>query len=304
MKYLIPSYVRVPVIFAIIFVGMEFFIDSGDRPAFIKYPMVSVFLGVFLFVLVAIEILVSAIDRVTYQVLTEEQKQQLENVKPFAFTESKFYKSLTRSKSIEQEADVLLDHDYDGIKELDNVLPPWWVYLFYGSVVFAIVYLVRFHVVGDYTQKEEYEMAMVQAAKDHEEYLKTAPDLVNLDNVELLADASSISEGQKIFVANCVACHGANLQGGIGPNLTDDHWINGGGVKNIFKLISEGSAANPVMAPWKEAIKASDIQKIASYIISLKGSNPEGAKAAEGEVWNDDIAIESTDVAEKVEATK
>lgn len=304
MKNLIPSYVRVPVLLAIVFAGMEFFIDSGDKPAFIEYPMVSLFLGVFLFLLIAIEMIISAVDRVTYLLLTDEQKKELENTKSFSFTESRIYKSLTRSKSIEQEADVLLDHDYDGIKELDNVLPPWWVYLFYGCVVFAIVYLVRFHVVGDYTQKEEYEMAMIEAAKEHEEYLKTAPDLVNVDNVVLLTDAASISEGQKVFAESCVACHGANLQGGIGPNLTDAHWINGGGVKNIFRLISEGSTTNPVMAPWKEAIKASDIQKIASYIVSLNGSNPEGAKAAEGEIWKDDTTSASSEVIVEADAEK
>lgn len=285
MKNLIPSYVRVPVIFAFVFAGLEFFIDSGDRPAFIKYPMVSLFLGVFMFLLIAIEMVISAVDRITYQLLSEEQKKQLKEVQTLSITESKWYKSLTRSKAIEEEADVLLDHDYDGIKELDNVLPPWWVYLFYGCIVFAFIYLVRFHVVGDYDQKQEYEIAMAEAAKEHEEYLKTAPDLINVDNVELLTDAASISEGKKIFDANCVACHGANLQGGIGPNLTDANWINGGGVKNIFKIISSGSTTNPVMAPWKEVIKGSDIQKVASYIISLKGSNPSDAKAPEGNVW-------------------
>ncbi|UOX33333.1 c-type cytochrome [Flavobacterium sediminilitoris] len=288
MKNLIPSYVRVPLIFAVVFAGMEFFIDSGDKPAFIKYPMVSLFLGVFLFLLVAIEIVISAVDKVTYQLLTEEQKKQLEEAQSISFTESKFYKSLTRSKSIEQEADVMLDHDYDGIKELDNVLPPWWVYLFYGCVIFAVVYLVRFHVIGDYTQKEEYEMEMMKAEKEHEEYLKTAPDLVNVDNVELLTDDASIEEGKKVFEANnCFSCHGQNLQGGIGPNLVDKFWINGGGVKNIFKLVSEGSTTNPVMAPWKEVIKPADIQKLASYIISLEGSNPKEAKEAEGEIWGE-----------------
>lgn len=288
MKNLIPSYVRVPLIFAVVFAGMEFFIDSGDKPAFIKYPMVSLFLGVFLFLLVAIEIVISAVDKVTYQLLTEEQKKQLEEAQSISFTESNFYKSLTRSKSIEQEADVMLDHDYDGIKELDNVLPPWWVYLFYGCVIFAVVYLVRFHVIGDYTQKEEYEMEMMKAEKEHEEYLKTAPDLVNVDNVELLTDDASIEEGKKVFEANnCFSCHGQNLQGGIGPNLVDKFWINGGGVKNIFKLVSEGSTTNPVMAPWKEVIKPSDIQKLASYIISLEGSNPKEAKEAEGEIWGE-----------------
>ncbi|EDO28079.1 predicted protein, partial [Nematostella vectensis] len=158
-----------------VFAGMEFFIDSGDKPAFIKYPMVSLFLGVFLFLLIAIEIVISAVDKVTYQLLSEEQKKKLEEAQSLSFTESKWYKSLTRSKAIEEEADVMLDHDYDGIKELDNVLPPWWVYLFYGCVVFAVIYLVRFHVVGDYTQEQEYEMSLVEAQKEHEEYLKANP---------------------------------------------------------------------------------------------------------------------------------
>jgi cytochrome c oxidase cbb3-type subunit 3 len=301
MKNLIPSYVRVPLIFAIVFAGMEFFIDSGDKPAFIEYPMVSLFLGVFLFLLIAIEVVISAVDRVTYQLLNEEQKKQLEEAQSFSFADSKLYKSLTRSKAIEEEADVMLDHDYDGIKELDNVLPPWWVYLFYGCIVFAVVYLVRFHIIGDYTQKEEYEMALVEAQKEHEEYLKTAPDLVNVDNVELLTDDASIATGKKIFTESCVACHGANLQGGIGPNLTDNHWINGGGVKNIFRLISEGSATNPVMAPWKESIAASDIQKTASYIVSLEGSKPDGAKDPEGEIWVAEGTTETTAPTEKVE---
>lgn len=301
MKNIIPSYVRVPLLFTIVFMGMEYFIDSGEKPAFIEYPMVSLFLGVFLFLLIAIEIVISAVDRVTYLLLTEEQKKQLEEAQALPFTESTFYKNimkkLTRSKAIEQEADVMLDHNYDGIRELDNVLPPWWVYLFYSCVIFAIVYLVRFHIIDDYTQKEEYEMAMNEAKLEHEAYLKANPILVNVDNVEILTDGASIAEGKKIFGENCVACHGANLQGGIGPNLTDAHWINGGGIKNIFTVISEGSPKNTVMAPWKEVIKSTDIQKVASYILSLQGSNPAEAKEAEGEIWaeeTNDMKMEIT----------
>jgi len=167
MKKLIPSYVRVPVIFAAVFAAMEYFIDSGEKPAFIEYPMVSLFLGVFLFLLIAIEIVVSAVDKVTYHLLTDEQKKQLEEAQSFSFADSKLMQMLTRSKDIEEEADVMLDHDYDGIKELDNVLPPWWVYLFYGCIVFAAVYLVRFHVIGDYTQAEEYEKEVALAEEAH-----------------------------------------------------------------------------------------------------------------------------------------
>jgi len=294
MKKLIPSYVRVPVIFAAVFAAMEYFIDSGEKPAFIEYPMVSLFLGVFLFLLIAIEIVVSAVDKVTYHLLTDEQKKQLEEAQSFSFADSKLMQMLTRSKDIEEEADVMLDHDYDGIKELDNVLPPWWVYLFYGCIVFAAVYLVRFHVIGDYTQAEEYEKEVALAEEAHAKYLLTAPDLVNVDNVELLTDAASLAEGKKVYEANnCISCHGQNLEGGIGPNLTDVNWLNGGGVKNIFKLVSEGSSNNPVMAPWKDVIKPSDIQKLASYIVSLGGTNPANAKDPEGEIWVDEVVTET-----------
>jgi cytochrome c oxidase cbb3-type subunit 3 len=295
MKKIIPSYVRVPIIFAMVFAAMEYFIDSGSKPAFIEYPMVSLFLAVFLFLLIAIEIVINAVDKVTYHLLTDEQKKQLEEAQSYSFADSKLMKMLTRSKDIEEEADVMLDHNYDGIKELDNVLPPWWVYLFYSCVIFAVVYLVRFHVVGDYNQTEEYQREVAQAAMDHEKYLLTAPDMVNVDNVELLTDAASIAEGKKIYQANnCFSCHGQNLEGGIGPNLTDPNWINGGGVKNLFKLISEGSSTNTVMAPWKDVIKPSDIQKLSSYIISLKGTNPANAKEAEGEVWVDEAVVSET----------
>lgn len=292
MKNMIPSYVRVPALFALVFAGLEYFIDSGEKPAFIEYPMVALFLVVFLFLLIAVEIVLSAVNKVTYHLLSEEEKQKLKENEALPFTESNFYKSvmkkLTRSKSIEQEADVMLDHNYDGIKELDNVLPPWWVYLFYGCVIFAIVYLVRFHVIGDYTQAEEFQKEMAQAEIEHQEYLKTAPDLVSVENVELLTDDASLAEGKKVFEANnCFSCHGQNLQGGIGPNLTDKYWINGGGVKEIFALISDGSAKNPVMAPWKDVIKPSDIQKLSSFILSMQGTNPEGAKDPEGEIWGE-----------------
>ena len=305
MKKLIPSYVRVPVIFAAVFAAMEYFIDSGEKPAFIEYPMVSLFLGVFLFLLIAIEIVVSAVDKVTFHLLTDEQKKQLEEAQSFSFADSKLMKMLTRSKDIEEEADVMLDHDYDGIKELDNVLPPWWVYLFYGCIIFAVVYLVRFHVIGDYTQAEEYEKEVALAEEAHAKYLLTAPDLVNVDNVELLTDAASIAEGKKIYEANnCFSCHGQNLEGGIGPNLTDVNWLNGGGVKNIFRLVSEGSSNNPVMAPWKDVIKPSDIQKLASYIVSLGGTNPANAKEAEGEIWVDEVVTETATETTVSDSTK
>ncbi len=287
MRKIIPAYVRVPLLFAIVFAAMEYFIDSGDKPAFLKYPMVSLFLGVFLFLLIAIEIVVSAVDKVTYHLLTEEQKQQLKEAQALPFTEGKFYqglvKKLTRSKAIEQEQDVMLDHDYDGIKELDNVLPPWWVYLFYACIVFAIVYLVRFEVYGDYTQAEEFEAEMAQADVEIKEYLKTAPDMMNKESVTLLTDATSLAEGKTLFTTNCVACHRADGGGAIGPNLTDEYWILGGGIKDVFNTLMEGGRSGKGMISWKDQLKPTEMQKVASYVLSLQGTKPKDPKPTEPE---------------------
>jgi cytochrome c oxidase cbb3-type subunit 3 len=304
MKKLIPSYVRVPLIFAIVLGAMEYFIDSGDRPAFIKFPMVALFLGVFLFLLVAIEIVVSAVDKVTYHMLTEEQRKQLEEVQSVSFTESQWVqnlmKSMTRSKSIEQEADVMLDHDYDGIKELDNVLPPWWVKLFYATIVFGVIYLVRFHVIDEYTQAQEYDQEVAAANIEIEKNKLNSPkEEITLDQVTLLTDAASLGKGKEIFTNACAACHKADGGGLVGPNLTDDHWINGGGIKNVFKLIAEGSKNNPTMVGWAKTLGTKEVQNVASYVLSLQGTKPAGGKPAEGEKWVEEAvkaeAVATTD---------
>jgi cytochrome c oxidase cbb3-type subunit 3 len=294
MKKLIPVYVRVPLIFFAVFGAMEYFINSGDRPAFIKFPMVSVFLFVFLFLLIAIEITVSAIDKITYQLLTEEQKAKLEEVSSVGISDSewmkKLMKALTKSEPIENEGQLLLDHDYDGIKELDNNLPPWWVYLFYACIAFAIIYLVRFEILGADNQEMELKKEMAQAKIEVAEYMKTAPDLMDEKTVTLLTDDAALAEGKTIFTTNCVACHRADAGGQIGPNLTDDHWILGGGIKNLFHTITNGGRDGKGMIAWKGTLKPKEIQRVASYVISLKGSNPKDPKAPDGEIWVEESA--------------
>lgn len=308
MKKLIPSYVRVPLLFAVVFAALEYFIDSGDKPAFIKFPMVALFLGVFLFLLIAIEIVIDAVDKVTYHLLTDEQKEQLANAQSVSFTESKWYQNLvgklTKSKEIEKEEDIMLHHDYDGIKELDNVLPPWWVYLFYGTIVFALVYLVRFHVMNEYDQEQEFKNEIELAELEKSKLPKSAADEISFENVTVVTDAESLAKGKEIFNNACAACHKADGGGLVGPNLTDKHWINGGGIKNIFKIISEGSKNNPSMVAWKSNLSSKDIQSVASYIMTLEGTNPPDAKAAEGEIWTETAAPAAEAVVDstKVEA--
>lgn len=294
MKKLIPAYLRVLFIFFAVFAAMEFFIDSGNHPAFIKYPMVSVFLFVFLFLLIAIEITLSAVNNVTYHLLSEEQKKQMEVEESISFREKAWYKkmmaSLTKSEPVENEGNLLLDHDYDGIKELDNNLPPWWVYLFYACIVFAAVYMVRFEIMGGDNQEMEFKKEMAQAQIDIEEYKRTAPDLMDEKTVTLLTDAADLAAGKTIFMANCAACHRADAGGQIGPNLTDDQWILGGGIKNVFHTLVNGGRDGKGMVSWKGTLKPKEMQQVSSYILSLKGSNPKDPKAPEGEIWVDEDA--------------
>lgn len=296
MKKLIPAYVRVPLIFFIIFGAMEYFIDSGDRAAFIKYPMVSLFMLFFLFLLIAIEITIKAIDNITHQMLTEEQKLKLEEESNLSYRDSDWYQTLmqklTKTEPIENEGNLLLNHDYDGIKELDNNLPPWWVYLFYGCIVFAVVYMVRFEIMGGDNQEMELKKELAQAKIDVAEYMKTAPDLMDEKTVVLLTEPADLAEGKVIFTTNCAACHRADGGGQIGPNLTDDHWILGGGIKNIFHTLVNGGRDGKGMIAWKGTLKPKEMQKVASYILSLKGSNPVDPKAPDGEVWVDEAAAE------------
>jgi cytochrome c oxidase cbb3-type subunit 3 len=294
MKKLIPAYVRVPVVFFAVFGAMEYFIDSGDRPAFIKFPMVAVFLFVFLFLLIAIEITMSAVDNITYQLMTEEQKQKLENVTSISFKEKAWFKnlmkSLTKSEPLENEDQLLLEHDYDGIKELDNNLPPWWVYLFYACILFGVVYMVRYEVLGADNQEMELKKEVAQAKIDIAEYMKTAPDLMDEKTVVLLTEPADLAAGKEIFTTNCVACHRADAGGQIGPNLTDNRWILGGGIKNLFHTITNGGRDGKGMIAWKGTLKPKDIQHVASYVLSLQGSNPKDPKAPDGEIWVDENA--------------
>jgi cytochrome c oxidase cbb3-type subunit 3 len=293
MKKLIPAYIRVLVIFFAVFGAMEYFIDSGNQPAFIKFPMVSLFLLVFLFLLISIEITVNAVDTITYHLLTEEQKAKLGETSSVSFKDSAFYKRIENfliKPKVEDEGQLLLDHDYDGIKELDNSLPPWWVYLFYGCIIFAVVYLVRFEVMGGDNQEMELKKEMAQAQIDIAEYKKTAPDLMDENTVTLLTAPADLAAGKAIFTTNCVACHRADAGGQIGPNLTDDNWILGGGIKNVFHTLVNGGRDGKGMISWKATLKPKQMQEVASYVLSLKGSNPVNPKAPDGEIWVDPSA--------------
>jgi len=290
MKNMSPWWIRIPLLFFAVFGLMEYFIDSGNQLAIIAYPMAALFLIFVLLLLVAIEVILASIENVMFQTLSEEAKERYlaSSSKAWEWTwGKKTYNKLLGSKPMEAETEIILDHNYDGIRELDNKLPPWWVYMFYATIVFGIAYLVRFHVMGDYDQDTEYLTEVTIAKAEIEEYKKNAKDLVDVNTVELLTDASDLSAGKALFETNCVVCHMADGGGGIGPNLTDANWILGGGIKNVFNTISEGGRDGKGMVAWKQSLKPLEMAQVSSYVLTFQGKTAANPKVAEGEIWID-----------------
>ncbi len=199
---------------------------------------------------------------------------------------------LNKSTPIEKENEIILNHDYDGIKELDNLLPPWWKYLFYATIVFSAIYIYNYHISNVWALSEGEYNEEVRVANQQLNDLAASGAFINEKTVVALKDPASIATGKEIFTRNCTSCHGANAQGIIGPNLTDDYWINGGGIKNVFRTISNG-VLDKGMISWKGQLKSSEIQLVASYVLSLKGSKPQNPKAPQGEIWVEPVVSDS-----------
>lgn len=306
MKNSSAWWIRIPLFFFLIFGLMEYFIDSGSQPAIIAYPVTSIFLLLVLLILIAIELILASIENVMFNTLSEEAKQRYLAKKETQWSwdwAKRMYKKLLGSKPVEEEHEIILDHNYDGIRELDNKLPPWWVYMFYITIIFGIVYMARFHIFGGYDQQLEYEREIAAAREAVEEYKKTATDLVDVNTVEILTGDTDIRAGETIFVSNCAVCHKVDGGGGIGPNLTDDYWILGGGIKNVFNSISEGGRPGKGMISWKTNLKPNEMAQVASYVLSLHGHTPADPKEPEGDLWVDpDARVDEVEV-EQVDST-
>ncbi|TLV03348.1 cbb3-type cytochrome c oxidase N-terminal domain-containing protein [Dyadobacter luticola] len=178
---------------------------------------------------------------------------------------------------------IIEGHDYDGIQELDNRMPPWLQSLFVGTIVIAIAYAAYyFSGIGD-LQLAELDKEIAQAELDKKAYIEKVGASMDETNVTLATDAAVIGQGKTIFQEKCAACHGADGGGSVGPNLTDNYWLHGGGVKDLFKTIKYG-VPEKGMISWEKQLSPTDIQKVASYVLSLKGSKPAAPKAPQGEL--------------------
>jgi cytochrome c oxidase cbb3-type subunit 3 len=195
-------------------------------------------------------------------------------------------KWMTKAVPLEKEADILLDHDYDGIKELDNALPPWWKYGFYFTLVVAVIYIMNYHVLGiGMNPEQEYAAQMEEGKRVEEAYKAKTKNLVDENNVTM-ADAAGVAEGKKAFLATCIACHGKDGEGGIGPNLVDDYWIHGGSMNDIYKTIKLGYPEKG-MQSWQSMFNPVQIKELSSFVKSLKGTKPANPKAPQGDLYKE-----------------
>jgi cytochrome c oxidase cbb3-type subunit 3 len=209
-------------------------------------------------------------------------KKLVNQASPESAEKLSWWDSFTGLKPLEKEKELLMDHTHDGIQELDNPTPPWFMYLFYSTILFALVYGAYYHVYQDGNiQVTEYKNEVQIAEKAREEYLEKFSNSINDDNVTVVTSEKDLTEGAQIYSTNCIACHGDKGQGGVGPNLTDKFWIHGGDVKSLFKTLTYGVPEKGMIA-WNKTLNPLQIQKVASYILTLQGTNPAGAKEPQG----------------------
>ena len=188
---------------------------------------------------------------------------------------------LTNAVPIEEEHKILLHHEYDGIRELDNNLPPWWVWGFVGTIVFAFIYLINYHVLGTSDlQEKAYQKEMAIADKEIAAYRDKMAMNVDETNATLMTATSDLAAGKTAFGINCVTCHKANGSGDVGPNLTDKNWIYGFDIKDIFTTVKLG---RPNGMPAHDALlNPIQIQQVSSYVFTLK--EVANGKPAQGEM--------------------
>lgn len=244
------------------------------------------------FILVALEfVIIMVISGMLLKFLKLEK--EVTSVNPAkAIALKNIFQKMNQTVAIEEEHSLDLNHDYDGIRELDNKVPAWWRYAFYASILFGGIYMYRMFVADTIpNQLQELSEANHIAAIQKAEYLKHAANNVDENTVAML-DASGIAEGSALFTKNCLACHGDKGQGGVGPNLTDEYWLHNGGIKDIFHSIKYGWPEKGMKA-WKDDFSPVQIAQLSSYIKSIQGTNPPGGKEPQGTVFTETTAAQA-----------
>ena len=246
-------------------------------------------------ILVVILLIVALVLLKTFKILLAETKnpKPLIVTKPEKLLEYKDWMAVEKLKPsiwnkvlslrpLSEEEGQKMEHEFDGIVELDNPTPPWFNWLFYGSIAVAICYMLYYHVFDwGKLQDDEYLVELMEAKAAKDAYLAKSGNAIDENSVKESKEASVISSGMAIYKTNCEACHGDKGQGTVGPNLTDDFWLHGGKINNVFKTIKYG-VTEKGMISWEKTLSPKQISEVSNYIKSLKGSNPANGKAPQG----------------------
>src|SRR5690606_1025885 len=258
--------------------------QSGGNAMFVVYTLLTFVV----LVLVLVIVITSDVGKVINTLVDKSAREQAERAGKVYVPAPSLWKTvthkLTRSTPVEKEADILMEHSYDGIRELDNHLPPWWTWLFYGTAAWAVVYMIVYHVIGALPLSTDEYLAEVEAIQQ----LRATQEIVQIDEeaLEYTAETDFIEKGKEIFVNNCASCHRNDGGGGIGPNLTDEYWLHGGKVKDVFAVIKNG-VPEKGMISWAAILKPEEVRNAAFFIMSIRGSNPAGAKEPQGEIFTE-----------------
>lgn len=263
---------------------------GGDPHLFQKIMTTTVFIIGGLVILAAVLTLLRLSESmsrgIVKQYLAEQGKSEDEALQKANLPKKKSWiQRLTQVVPIEKEDEIVFDHAFDGIRELDNKLPPWWVGMFYVTIIIGVGYFFYYQVleIGD-NSIVQYEKEMAQAEEAKKLRLAALGSQIDENNVKQLTSAEAIAAGQAEFVSKCAACHLADGGGSVGPNLTDEYWLHGGGIKNVFKTIKYGVPSKGMIA-WESQLTPPQIQNIASFILSLKGTTPATPKDKQGELY-------------------
>lgn len=230
-----------------------------------------------LLVLLSILIVILIIVRIRLSEMLE--KNRLEK-NPDTYYEKASWWEIFRKVEKDAPLDAPIQgHDYDGIVELDNNPPAWFNWLFFVPIITGVIYVMYYHVLDlGKLQEEEYTAAMMEAEA-------SMPEIVlDFSTMEALTAIEDIQAGGKIFKGNCAPCHLENGGGGAGPNLTDAYWLHGGDFPSVYQTIYEGVEGKG-MAAWGDILLSEQVHQVASYLETLRNTNVEGGKQAEGELY-------------------
>jgi cytochrome c oxidase cbb3-type subunit 3 len=260
-----------------------------------NHPMMPLYVvTIFVLIVVALVVIVAIYMIRILNVLTaQSEKEKAKKLgiayKPKPTWLESFYQTVNASVPVEEEKAIELEHSYDGIKELDNHLPPWWKWLFYGTIGWSAIYVFVFHFSSLLPlQSDEYQIELAQADEQARKLKASQPvQVIDENTLAFTLDSTAfITSGKSVFTDNnCGSCHRVDGGGNsIGPNITDEYWLHGGHIKDVFGTVKNG-VVEKGMPAWGKSLSPQQVRDVTFYVLSLQGTKPENAKKAQGEIY-------------------